>query len=75
MCGQRKYNCENRVSILYSENLVPQKFLHIWYLNYNKRYILQQFAYDLCTINRYLQRYIIMWLVIIMLSASSLRFT
>jgi len=26
MCGQRKYNCENSVNILYSENLVPQKF-------------------------------------------------
>jgi len=31
MCGQRKYNCKNCVSILYSENLVPQKFPRICY--------------------------------------------
>ena len=31
MCGQRKYNCENSVNILYSENLVPQKFPCIQY--------------------------------------------
>ena len=33
MWGQQKYNRENRVSLLYSENLVPRKFLHIRYLS------------------------------------------
>jgi len=36
MCGQQKYNCKNCVSILYSENLVPQKFTCIQFLRLYK---------------------------------------
>ena len=31
MWGQQKYNRENRVYLVYSENLVPWKFPCIWY--------------------------------------------